>query len=94
MKFSFPGKASQHLRDEAHRFAITYHRLLRSKRTLQTELTEIPGIGEKIAQKLLIQLNSVEKIKNSDLEELTDIVGHKAAERVFEYFNKTEIQQN
>ncbi|OGU13853.1 MAG: excinuclease ABC subunit C [Ignavibacteria bacterium GWB2_35_12] len=87
-------KLIQHLRDEAHRFAITYHRLLRSKRTLQTELTEIPGIGEKIAQKLLIQLNSVEKIKNSDLEELTDIVGHKAAERVFEYFNKTEIQQN
>ncbi|MCL5991791.1 MAG: excinuclease ABC subunit UvrC [Bacteroidetes bacterium] len=86
-------KLIQHLRDEAHRFAITYHRLLRSKRTLQTELTEIPGIGDKTAQKLLIQLNSVEKIKNSDIEELTEIVGQKAAGRVFEYFNKTQIQQ-
>lgn len=86
-------KLIQQLRDEAHRFAITYHRLLRSKRTLKTELTDIPGIGEKIAQKLLIQLNSVEKIKNSDIEELTDIVGHKAADRIFEYFNKLKILQ-
>jgi len=87
-------KLIQQLRDEAHRFAISYHRLLRSKRTLQTELTEIPGIGEKTAQKLLIQMNSVEKIRNSDIQELTEIVGQKSAEKVFEYFKKTDNQQN
>lgn len=53
----------QRVRDEAHRFAITYHRSLRDKRTFSTELTEIEGIGEKTAQKLLIEFGSVENIK-------------------------------
>ncbi|MBI5326462.1 MAG: excinuclease ABC subunit C [Ignavibacteriae bacterium] len=82
-------KLIQQLRDEAHRFAITYHRLLRSKRTLQTELTEIEGIGDKIAQKLLIKMNSVENIKNAKKEELIEVVGPKAGTLVYEYYNKT-----
>jgi len=53
----------QRVRDEAHRFAVTYHRSLRDKRTFSTELTEIEGIGEKTAQKLLIEFGSVENLK-------------------------------
>lgn len=53
----------QRVRDEAHRFAITYHRSLRNKRTFTTELTEIEGIGEKTAQKLLTEFGSVENLK-------------------------------
>ncbi len=56
-------KLLQRIRDEAHRFAVTYHRSLRDKRTFTTELTEIEGIGEKTAQKLLTEYGSVENIK-------------------------------
>ncbi|TAL69205.1 MAG: excinuclease ABC subunit C [Bacteroidetes bacterium] len=87
-------KLIQQLRDEAHRFAITYHRLLRSKRILQTELTEIEGIGEKTAQKLLVKMNSVENIRNAKKEELIAVVGPKAGTLVFEYYNKDNINQN
>jgi excinuclease ABC subunit C len=56
-------KLLQRIRDEAHRFAITFHRSLRDKRTLTSELEEIKGIGKKTAQKLLTKFGSVEKIK-------------------------------
>jgi len=56
-------KLLQRVRDEAHRFAISFHRELRSKRTLTTELTEIEGIGEKTAKKLLIEFGSVENLR-------------------------------
>jgi excinuclease ABC subunit C len=55
----------QRIRDEAHRFAITYHRTLREKRTIKSELQEIKGIGKLTAQKLLKQFGSVEKIKEA-----------------------------
>lgn len=79
-------KLLQQVRDEAHRFAITFHRQRRDKRTLQTELTDIDGIGEKIAEKLLKEVGSVEQIKNSSLEELTKIIGKIKAEKVLAYF--------
>jgi excinuclease ABC subunit C len=78
----------QALRDEAHRFAITYHRDLRLKRTLHTELTEISGIGEKIAQKLLIAFGSVDGVRHADRKALEDIVGKSAAAKVFNFFNE------
>ena len=64
-------KLVQSLRDEAHRFAITFHRSLRDKRTLQTELTQIDGIGEKTAVKLLSAVGSVKSIKNASDEVLS-----------------------
>lgn len=80
----------QQLRDEAHRFAITFHRQLRSKRTLKTSLTEIEGVGEKTSQKLLIEFGSVENIKQKNIEELSKIVNSKQAKAVYEYFNNLE----
>ncbi|MFC2130769.1 excinuclease ABC subunit UvrC [Bacteroidota bacterium] len=81
-------KLIQRIRDEAHRFAITFHRQLRDKRTLQTELTGIPGIGDKKAHKLLIELGSVENVRKADVEKLSELIGEKAAMGVKEYFDK------
>ncbi len=79
-------KLLQQIRDEAHRFAITFHRLRRSKRTITTELTAIKGIGKATAYQLLSELGSVEKIKNSDTETISKIIGNKKAQLVGEYF--------
>ena len=79
-------KLLQQIRDEAHRFAITFHRARRSKRTITTELTEIKGIGKATAYTLLSELGSVEKIKNSDTETISKIIGNKKAQLVREYF--------
>jgi excinuclease ABC subunit C len=81
-------KLIQQVRDEAHRFAITYHRKLREKRTLVTELTEIPGLGEKTATKLLVKFGSVENIRKLTLEELEKTVNKRIAAKVIEYFEK------
>lgn len=69
----------QRIRDEAHRFAITFHRQKRSKSTFVTEIESIPGIGKKTADKLLTHFKSVKKIKEASVEELTELVGEKIA---------------
>ena len=80
-------KLLQQVRDEAHRFAITFHRERRSKRTIKSELTDIKGIGTSIAKKLLESLGSIEGIKKSKFEELKKIVGKKKAELLINHFN-------
>jgi excinuclease ABC subunit C len=79
-------KLLQQIRDEAHRFAITYHRILRKKRTLQTELDLIEGIGKKRAKELLEVLGSVQGVKFATLEQLTEVVGEKVAAKIKEHF--------
>ncbi len=81
-------KLLQAVRDEAHRFAITFHRQRRSKRTFTSELLEIKGVGEKIAQKLLTDFESVEAIKKASLEELEKSVGKAKAKIVFDFFHR------
>ncbi len=76
----------QHLRNEAHRFAITFHRNQRSKGFIGTELTEIPGIGEKTADKLLSHFGSVKKIKSASVAELSQVVSLSAAKKVKTFF--------
>ncbi len=79
----------QRVRDEAHRFAVTYHRSLRDKRTFSTELTEIEGIGEKTAQKLLIEFGSVENIKEvmkNNFNIIERSAGKKVAGKLKEWF--------
>lgn len=79
-------KLLQQIRNEAHRFAITFHRVRRSKRTITTELTEIKGIGKATAYMLLSELGSVEKIKKTDTETLSKIIGVKKAQLVRGHF--------
>jgi excinuclease ABC subunit C len=76
----------QHIRDEAHRFAITFHRQKRNKATLHTELIDIKGISKKTAEKLLNHFRSVEKIRNASEEELTVVVGKSKAKSILEYY--------
>jgi excinuclease ABC subunit C len=82
-------KLLQHVRDEAHRFAITFHRQRRSKRTITSELLEIKGIGEKIVQKLLTKY-SLEEIKKTDETLLAEIVGAAKAKLIVEFYKKGE----
>ncbi len=72
----------QKIRDEAHRFAITFHRLKRSKSTFVTELENIPGIGKKTADKLLAHFKSWKKIQEASEEELTAVAGKGLAEKI------------
>ncbi len=80
-------KLLQRIRDEAHRFAVEFHRNTRSKRTLKTELTEINGIGEKTARKLLDTFGSVKKIKEAPKEKLQAEVGKKTGAGIYDYFH-------
>lgn len=79
-------KLLQHIRDEAHRFAITFHRQRRDKRTFTTELTEIKGIGEKVAAKLLTEFENLDLIKNASLEELAKVIGKAKAELIINHY--------
>ncbi len=83
-------KLLQQVRDEAHRFAITFHRTRRSKRTFRTELTEIKGIGQSTASLLLKELGSLSAIKVSDLNQLEKIVGKKKAKLILKYFEQNK----
>jgi excinuclease ABC subunit C len=76
----------QQIRDEAHRFAITFHRSLREKRTLQTELDLIEGVGKKRAKELLEAFGSVQGVRFASREQLEELVGGKTADRIQEYF--------
>ena len=76
----------QQLRDEAHRFGITFHRKKLSKVLIDTELSHIKGIGEKTIKKLLVELKSVSNIKKAELNSLIEIVGNSKAQIIFKYF--------
>lgn len=69
----------QQIRDEAHRFAITFHRKKRSKSIIKTELEDLPGIGKETVNKLLKHFKSTKKILDAPLEELEKVVGHSKA---------------
>lgn len=76
-----------HIQDEVHRYAITFHRDKRSKHALHSELDDIKGIGPKTKEQLLKALKSVKRIKDADLETLTEIVKEAKAKIIFNYFH-------
>jgi len=80
----------QRLRDEAHRFAIGYHRLLRGKKALTSALDQIPGIGPRKKQDLLVRFGSVEAMRRAPIEEFTQVRGisKMLAERVLHHLKK------
>jgi excinuclease ABC subunit C len=79
-------KIIQQARDEAHRFAITFHRNKRSQNFTGSELTKIPGIGEKTAQKLLAHFGSVKRVKEARASQLAEVAGLNVAKKVKTYF--------
>lgn len=81
-------KTLMHIRDEAHRFGITFHRKLREKSQIVSVLSGIKGIGKKAETQLLQEFKSVEKIKNASLEDLTKVIGAKRANLVYDYFKQ------
>ncbi|HAL57711.1 MAG TPA: excinuclease ABC subunit C, partial [Bacteroidetes bacterium] len=78
----------QQIRDEAHRFAITFHRAIRTKRILNTELDLIGGVGKKRATELLESFGSVQGVKFATEEQIAEIVGSKIAAKIKEYFSE------
>jgi excinuclease ABC subunit C len=80
----------QRIRDEAHRFAITFHRQVRSKKALGTQLTEIEGIGAQTAQKLLKEFKSVRKLQLASEEEVAALIGAAKAKILFEGLAKNK----
>lgn len=76
----------QRVRDEAHRFAVAFHRKRRDSRRLSSVLLEVPGVGEKTARKLLRTLGSLRRIETSSLDDLQKVVGQVQAERIHRFF--------
>ena len=85
--FSFIGR----IQEETHRFAITYHRKLRSKRLRRSALDDIPGIGQKRKADLLKAFGSITAIKSATTSELERILPKDAAQNVYKHFNRVEI---
>ncbi len=83
-------KIIQQLRDEAHRFGITFHRKKRDKGTLVTELSGITGIGKTTSEKLLQQFKSVKKVREANEEELSQVLNRKQTMALLEYFGKAD----
>jgi excinuclease ABC subunit C len=79
----------ERIRDEAHRFAVTFHRKARSMRDLRSQLDEVPGIGPKKRRALLTRFGSLAGVRRATREELEMIVGPKAAGAVIDYFEKS-----
>ena len=80
-------KVLTQIQDEVHRFAISFHRDKRSKHQLHSELDEIKGIGSKSKEQLLQHFKTVKKIKEADIQELTEIIGNTRATLLYNYFH-------
>ncbi len=78
----------QHLRDEAHRFGITFHRKKRTKQMIDTELVHVPGIGIRSAEKLLRTFGSVSELRRLTKEEIAKVIGPAKAQLIVQYFEK------
>ncbi|MCK9412833.1 MAG: excinuclease ABC subunit UvrC [Prolixibacteraceae bacterium] len=86
-------KVLQYLRDEAHRFGITFHRLKRSENFTDSELSAIPGIGTMTTEKLLTHFKSVIKIKSALFSEIEKMIGKDKARKVLDYYANSEVSK-
>ncbi|MEO8117412.1 MAG: helix-hairpin-helix domain-containing protein, partial [Bacteroidota bacterium] len=78
----------RYIRDEVHRFGITFHRNQRSKGVIKNELEEIKGIGKNTAERLLKEFRSVKNLKDRTFEEIEAVAGKAKTEIIFAYFQK------
>ena len=83
-------KVIQHLRNEAHRFGITFHRDKRSKSALQSSMETIPGIGEKTMQVLLKYFKSVKRLKIASESEISNVIGPSKAKKIYEFYKENQ----
>jgi excinuclease ABC subunit C len=81
----------QTIRDEAHRFAVTFHRTRRNAQRLTSELHEVPGIGPKTVEKLLRTFGSLERVKQASEQELTAVIGKPAANKLLRYLSQAPV---
>ena len=87
-------KVLQQIRDEAHRFGITFHRKLRSRSQVESALKAIKGVGEKTEQRLLLRFGSVARIASAPMQDLTDMVGESLAARIKEALSQRPAHQS
>ena len=83
-------KVLQQIRDEAHRFGITFHRKLRSKAQIESSLRAIKGVGDKTEQRLLLRFGSVARIAAAPIEDVAELVGQQLAERINHELNRKD----
>ncbi|WP_299119060.1 excinuclease ABC subunit UvrC [uncultured Tenacibaculum sp.] len=81
-------KIIQYLRNEAHRFGITFHRNKRSKSAIQSELEQIPDIGKQTITNLLRKFKSAKRVKEATLDDLKEVVGLSRAQKIYQYYQK------
>ena len=81
-------KVLQQIRDEAHRFGITFHRKLRSKSQISSVLRDIKGVGDKTEQRLLLRFGSVARIAAASVDDIAELVGRPLAERILNHLSK------
>jgi excinuclease ABC subunit C len=80
-------KITQYLRNEAHRFGITFHRNKRSKTAIQSELEQIPDVGTQTITTLLRKFKSAKRVKEASFDELKEVIGNSRATKVYKYFH-------
>jgi excinuclease ABC subunit C len=90
-RFSPVLQTIQMIRDEAHRFAITFHRTRRNAQRLTSELENVPGVGSKTVQKLLREFGSSERVRGTSEEDLAKVVGKSAARKVRAFYSQPAI---
>jgi excinuclease ABC subunit C len=84
-------KITQYLRNEAHRFGITFHRNKRSKTAIKSELEQIPDVGAQTITALLRKFKSAKRVKEASLEDLKTEIGHSRAMKVYDFYHKKEV---
>ncbi len=83
-------KIVQYLRNEAHRFGITFHRNKRSKSAIQSELEQIPDIGKQTITNLLRKFKSAKRVKEASFDDLKEVIGHSRAQKIYQYYHSTK----
>lgn len=81
------------IQEETHRFAISYHRLLRSKHLRESVLDQIPGIGKTRKKQLLTRFRSVSAVERASVEELTQVLSARQAEAVYAFFHPKQEEE-
>jgi excinuclease ABC subunit C len=84
----------QQIRDETHRFAVTFHRLRRGKRQTKTALRDIPGVGPLTAQRLLREFGSVANVRRAGVEGLSRVITRESAEKILAHLNSPAAESN